>query len=367
MSGRRLLAVVGATAVAAVVAVVVMAAVGAFDSGSSGPAHAQGGAGANANVIHRIYQRQGRSVYFVQASGPQGAGTGTAWLFDAKGHLVTNEHVVSGGTDLALRVGENGLVAVKLVGEDPSTDLAVLQADPKALTGGDPLRLGDASEVFVGQPVVAIGNPFGLEGTVTSGIVSAKARVLQAPNGYPIANAIQTDAAINPGNSGGPLVDLEGRVIGVNSQIATGGAGQSAGIGFAVPVDTVERVAQELIEHGHVDRAYLGVSTVGLTAELAQRLGLDVQSGALVLEVAGGGPADRGGLRGSGSDAATGALVAGGDVITSIDGQKVAGPNDVAQVVGAKRSGDSAKVTYLRGGDERTVEVRLSSQPTTGP
>jgi S1-C subfamily serine protease len=203
-------------------------------------------------------------VHFVQSSGPGGAGTGTAWLYDDRGHLVTNEHVISGGTDVALRIGENRLVPVEVLGEDASTDLAVLRADPQALSGGDPLRLGDASEVFVGQPVVAIGNPFGLEGTVTTGIVSAKARVLQAPNGYPITNAIQTEAAINPGNSGGPLVDLDGRVIGVNSQIATGGVGQSAGIGFAVPVDTVERVARELIEQGYVARAYLGASTGGL-------------------------------------------------------------------------------------------------------
>jgi S1-C subfamily serine protease len=294
---------------------------------------------------------------------PHGAGTGTAWLFDADGHLVTNQHVIAGGTDVALRVGENELVPVEVVGQDPSTDLAVLRADSQALGGDDPLRLGDGSDVFVGQRVVAIGNPFGLEGTVTTGILSAKARVLQAPNGYPITNAIQTDAAINPGNSGGPLVDFEGRVIGVNMQIAPGGAEQSAGIGFAVPVDTVEEVARELIEQGHVDRAYLGVSTVGLTPELAQRLGLTVQSGALVLEVAPGGPAARAGLRGAGSDATAGALVAGGDVITSIDGEGIAGPNDVAQAVGAKQSGDTSNVTYLRGGSERTVEVRLGSQP----
>jgi S1-C subfamily serine protease len=362
MSGGRLLAVVGATAVAAIVAVVVMAAVGVFDSGDNHPASAQDPEAA-ANTINRIYRREGRAVYFVQSSGPEGGGTGTAWLYDDQGHLITNEHVISGGTDVALRIGDNKLVAVKVVGEDPSTDLAVLQADPRALGGGDPLRLGDASKVFVGQPVVAIGNPFGLEGTVTSGIVSAKSRVLQAPNGYPITNAIQTDAAINPGNSGGPLVDFDGRVIGVNSQIATGGAGQSAGIGFAVPVDTVEQVAKELIAEGRVDRAYLGVTTVGLTPELAQRLDLNVQAGALILEVAPGSPAARAGLRGAGSDAATGAIVAGGDVITSIDGEKVAGPNDVAQVVGAKRSGETARVTYVRGGSERTVEVRLSSQP----
>jgi S1-C subfamily serine protease len=150
--------------------------------------------------------------------------------------------------------------------------------------------------------------------------------VLKAPNGFPIQNAIQTDAAINPGNSGGPLVDLDGKVIGVNSQIATGGAGQSAGIGFAVPVDTVRQIARQLIEHGRVDRAYLGVATVPVTPELAQRLGLNVQSGALIMEVAPGGPAAHAGLRGGGSDAGTGALVAGGDVITQIDGRRSPGP-----------------------------------------
>jgi S1-C subfamily serine protease len=361
MTARRVLVIVGVTALAAVVAIVVMIAAGVFDSDGNRAATAQD-AGA-ANTVNQIYRREGASVYFVQSSGPGGAGTGTAWLFDDQGHLVTNEHVISGGTDVALRIGDNRLVPVDVIGEDPSTDLAVLRADPQALNGGDPLRLGEASEVFVGQEVVAIGNPFGLEGTVTTGIVSAKARVLQAPNGYPITNAIQTDAAINPGNSGGPLVDLEGRVIGVNSQIATGGAGQSAGIGFAVPVDTVERVVRELIENGQVARAYLGVSTVALTPELAQQLGLPIQSGALILEVAPDGPAARAGLRGAGRDATTGALVGGGDVITSIDGETIAGPNDVAQTIGSKQPGDTSRVTYVRDGSERTVEVTLGSQP----
>jgi S1-C subfamily serine protease len=361
MTARRLLAIVAATALAAVVAVVLLAVVGVFDSTDNRSADAQGTD--EEETIHRIYQREGGSVYFVQSSRAEGAGTGTAWLFDANGHLVTNQHVISGGTDVALRVGENELAPVEVVGQDPSTDLAVLKADPEALGDGDPLRLAEASEVFIGQRVVAIGNPFGLEGTVTTGIVSAKARVLQAPNGYPIRNAIQTDAAINPGNSGGPLVDLEGRVIGVNSQIATGGAEQSAGIGFAIPVDTVEEVVTELIERGYVDRAFLGASTVGLTPELAQRLGLTVQSGALVLEVAPDGPAAQAGLRGAGGDATTGALVAGGDVITNIDGERIAGPNDVAKVVGARQSGDTSNVTFVRGRSEHTVEVRLGSQP----
>src|SRR5918998_3819652 len=279
VNARRVLTIVGAIALVAVVGVVVMAVVGVFESNDNQSAEAQGTD--EEDTINRIYQREGRSVYFVQSGRAERAGTGTAWLFDANGHLVTNQHVIAGGTDVALRVGENDLVPAEVVGQDASTDLAVLRADPEALGGGDPLRLGDASEVFVGQPVVAIGNPFGLEGTVTTGIVSAKSRVLRAPNGYPIRNAIQTDAAINPGNSGGPLVDLDGSVIGVNTQIATGGAAQSAGIGFAVPVDTVEQVTRELIEQGHVDRAFLGASTVGVAPQLARQVGLTVESGAL--------------------------------------------------------------------------------------
>ena len=361
MTGRRLLAIAGATAVAAIVAVVVMAAVGVFNSNDNHPAEAQ--AGDLGQTVNGIYRREGRSVYFVQSRGAQGAGTGTAWLFDSQGHLVTNEHVISGGTEIALRIGENNLVPANVVGEDASTDLAVLKVDPQALKGGDPLRLGEDSEVFVGQPVVAIGNPFGLVGTVTTGIVSAKARTLEAPNGFPITNAIQTDAAINPGNSGGPLVDLDGKVIGVNSQIATGGAGQSAGIGFAVPVDTVRQVARQLIEHGRIDRAYLGVGTVEVTPELAQRLGLSVQSGALIMDVAPAGPAAQAGLRGGGSDAGTGALVAGGDVITRVDGKKISGPTDLAQAIGAKRSGQTATVTYVRDGSEHTAQVELTTQP----
>ena len=354
MNSKRVGLIVGVTALVVVVAfIVVVALADGFDSDDNGSSAS--------NTIQQIYQREGQSVYFVQSSGPEGVGTGTAWLFDDDGHPVTNEHVISGGTDIAVRVGENQLVPVKVVGEDQSTDLAVLKADPDALNGGDPLELGDSSGVFVGQQVVAIGNPFGLEGTVTTGIVSAKARVLEAPNGYPISNAIQTDAAINPGNSGGPLVDLDGRVIGVNNQIATGGVGQSAGLGFAVPVDTVKQIADELIEHGFVDRAYLGASTVALNHELADHLGLSIDSGALVLEVASGGPAAVAGLHGS--SATAGALVAGGDVITEIDGEQITGPNDVAEVIGAKRAGDTSSVTYVRDGSERAVQVTLGAQP----
>jgi S1-C subfamily serine protease len=361
MSRRSLSLVAAASALVAIV-VVVLAIAGVFDSGDGDGDSASASALGTAaeNTINQIYEREGRSVYFVQSEGPEGAGTGTAWLYDAQGHLVTNEHVISGGTAVALRLGVNQLVPAKIVGEDASTDLAVLAVDKAAVDRVDPLELGDPSKVFVGQPVVAIGNPFGLEDTVTSGIVSAKQRTLQAPNGYPISNVIQADAAINPGNSGGPLLDMAGKVIGVNSQIATGGAGQSAGIGFAVPADTVENVAKQLIEHGRVDRAHLGVGTVALTPELAQELGLNTDTGALVLDVAPGSPAARAGLHGAQGGGTNGALVGEGDIIVAIDGQKVTGPDDIAREIGAKTSGDTAKVTYVRGGSEHTVEVELS-------
>jgi S1-C subfamily serine protease len=360
MRGRRLLAAVAAIALVAVAAIVVAAiALSDSDGGDGATATSKGG---EASTINDIYRREGPSVYFVQARGAEGAGTGTAWLYDDKGHLVTNEHVISAGTEVALRVGDNQLVPAKIVGEDASTDLAVLEADRSALNEANPLRLGDASKVYVGEPVVAIGNPFGLVDTVTSGIVSAKQRVLQAPNGYPIANVIQADAAINPGNSGGPLLDMSGRVIGVNSQIATGGAQQSAGIGFAVPVDTVKDVAQQLIEHGRVDRAFLGVSSVALTPDLARELGLNRDSGALILEVAPGGPAARAGLHGAQAGESEGALIAGGDVIVAIDGQDVTGPDDIARAIGAKKPGATAKITYVRDGSEHTAAIELTAQ-----
>jgi S1-C subfamily serine protease len=173
MNARRVGGIGGAVALAAVIAIVVVALVGGFDSSDDGSS--------TSNTIHQIYEREGRSVYFVQSSGPDGVGTGTAWLFDEDGHLVTNEHVISGGTDIAVRVGENRLVPVEVVGEDQSTDLAVLKADPDALNGGDPFELADSSEVFVGQQVVAIGNPFGLEGTVTTGIVRPRRACCRHP------------------------------------------------------------------------------------------------------------------------------------------------------------------------------------------
>jgi S1-C subfamily serine protease len=201
-----------------------------------------------------------------------------------------------------------------------------------------------------------------LDQTLTTGVISALNREIESVTRRPIQGVIQSDAAINPGNSGGPLLDSAGRLIGVNTAIYSP-SGASAGIGFAIPVDTVERVVRQLIEDGRVERAYLGVGTVSVTPALAQRLGLAVQSGALILELAPDGPAARAGLRGAGADARTGALVAGGDVITSIDGEEIAGPEDVARVIGAKQSGTTSHVSYVRGDSQRTVEVTLGSQP----
>ena len=221
-------------------------------------------------------------------------------MIDNDGHILTNAHVVAGSSDVNVRVGgEDGQTFdAKVVGADPSTDVAVLQVD----SGADelqPLTLGSSSGAKVGDPVVAIGNPFGLDRTATAGIVSAVQRQINAPNGFTISNAIQTDAPINPGNSGGPLIDAAGRVIGINSQIASGGQGEgNVGIGFAVPIDTASEIAQQLINNGEVQHAFLGISGTDITPQIADVLNLDADSGALVQSVVSGSPADKAGYHG---------------------------------------------------------------------
>ena len=218
-------------------------------------------------------------------------------MIDNDGHILTNAHVVDGASTVTVQVGdEDGdTYDAKVVGDDPSTDVAVLQVDAGAdqLT---PLELGSSEGVQVGDPVVAIGNPFGLDRTVTAGIVSAVQREISSPNGFTIENVIQTDAPINPGNSGGPLIDAAGEVIGINSQIETGGGRGNVGIGFAVPIDTAREVAQQLIDNGEVQHAFLGISGADLTPEIADVLNLDTDSGALVQSVVPGSPADKAGI-----------------------------------------------------------------------
>ena len=327
-------------------------------------------------TVGQIYDQAGPGVVFVQAVlggdaaaspyglGPrEGTASGSGFVIDKKGNIVTNAHVVEGAKSVAVRFGEDALVEAKVVGSDLSTDIAVLKLkDERDREGLHPLTLGDSSKVKVGDPVVAIGNPFGFDRTVTTGIVSALQRQLTAPNRFPINNVIQTDASINPGNSGGPLLDAQGRVIGVNSQIATGGSRGSVGIGFAVPINTAKQVVPQLEQDGKVERAYLGVTTAVISKQLAEDLNLPVDEGALIQEVVQRGPADKAGLRG-GRTAIGEELLAGGDILVKVDGEEIMRPDDVAASILDNKPGDTVVVEYYRGDEKKTVKVKLGTRP----
>jgi S1-C subfamily serine protease len=333
---------------------------GSFAPPQTRPASDEDGKGL---TVNEIYERDAEGVVFVQAQDTQASGSG--FVIDDEGHILTNAHVVEGAERIDVQVSEDGdSREATLVGTDPSSDLALLDVEED-----DDLRaleLGDSEGVEVGDAVVAIGNPFGLDRTVTSGIISALQREIQAPNGFSISDVLQTDAAINPGNSGGPLIDANGTVIGINSQIATTGGG-SQGVGFAVPIETARDVVDQLLEDGTVERAYLGVTGADITAEVAQALDLPVEAGVLVESVVQGGPADEAGIRGSdGQTTVDGqAFPSGGDVITAIDGEQVSGMEDVISFVNTGQAGDEVTLTVLRDGEEQEVAVTLGERPAT--
>jgi len=264
-----------------------------------------------------------------------------------------------------VRFGDRKVARARVAGRDPSTDLALLLVDPDGLDL-KPLELGSSKGVQVGDPTVAIGNPFGLDRTLTTGVVSALQRSIPSLQpGFTINNVIQTDAAINPGNSGGPLIDARGRVIGVNSQIETGGSGRgNVGIGFAVPIDTAKEVIPQLRRSGSVQRAYLGVSTRTIDDSLDE-LNLASQDGALVEAVEPGSPAARAGLRGGTDEQeAAGATVRlGGDIIKAVDGKKVRDADDVSELIGKRRPGDRVTLQIIRQGTRRAVTVKLGRRP----
>ena len=289
-------------------------------------------------------------------------------MIDTEGHLLTNNHVVEGAEKIDVKLGASDRsYPAEVVGSDPATDVALLKVDVPA-DQLHPLDLGDSSEVEVGDPVVAIGNPFGLDSTVTSGIVSALQRQIQAPNGFSISHVIQTDAAINPGNSGGPLIDASGSVIGINSQIETGGGSNgNVGIGFAIPINTAREVARQIEEDGKVKHAYLGISGGSITPDIAKALNLPVDKGILVAEAVPDGPAAKAGIKGGNTSATIeGAEVTlGGDIVTELDGKKVTDMEDLIEIVDAKEPGDEIEVTVLSGGDEKTVTVTLGNRPAS--
>jgi S1-C subfamily serine protease len=329
--------------------------------------------------VQEIYRRAGPGVVQIIADappldggfspfGPQGRmALGSGFVIDRTGHIVTNYHVIEGADEVAVNFSSGDeRVPATVVGVDPSTDLAVLKVDVSgsALT---PLPLGDSDEVEVGDPVVAIGNPFGLERTVTAGIVSALQREIVAPNGFPIDHAIQTDAAINHGNSGGPLLNAQGEVIGVNSQIQSGGVDGNVGVGFAVPVNTVRQITSQLIETGEVERAFLGIEMQTITPELAESFRLPVERGVLIAAVRPESPAEDAGLRGGDTQAMVNgqSLTLGGDVIVEVDGQAIEDADQLRQIVLAKRPGDSIDLTVNRDGESVSFTIELGRQPDT--
>jgi putative serine protease PepD len=262
---------------------------------------------------------------------------GSGWVYDSAGRIVTNDHVVDGAQSISVRFWNGATYKAKLVGADPSTDLAVIKVDAPASVL-HPLQLGSSASLQVGQPVVAIGSPFGLENSVTAGIVSALHRQMTAPNNFTIPDSIQTDAAINHGNSGGPLLDLNGRVIGVNAQIDSDSGGND-GVGFAIPANTVRTIVSQLIGTGSVAHAYLGVGIANGT------------DGVRLTQVRQGTPAAKAGLQS-------------GDVVTAVGGQRVRSADEVGQAIDAKKPGDKVTLTYTRGGQSHTVTVTLADRPS---
>ncbi len=293
---------------------------------------------------------------------------GSGFVIDKAGHVVTNYHVVEGARTVQVSFSNNDRMKARVVGSDPSTDLAVLQVDAKS-RALQPLPLGNSDLVRVGDPVVAIGNPFGYTRTATYGIVSAVQREIQAPNAYAIDHVIQTDAALNQGNSGGPLLNGDGQVIGVNSQIATGGTGAqgNVGIGFAIPVNTVKQVAAQLIRSGRVEHAYLGIRLGAFDERLARVFNLPVRRGLLVESVESGSAAAKAGLRGGSTPVVVAgeSYVLGGDVIVAADGRPVASENALRDVLASKRPGDTLRLEIYRGTKHMTLTPKLGRQPTS--
>jgi S1-C subfamily serine protease len=304
----------------------------------------------------------------------QGEATGSGIVIDANGTILTNYHVVENAIKVTVSFEKGKAVEAKVVGKDPSNDLAVLRISTDGLTL-HPLTLGDSSTAQVGDPVLAIGNPFDLERTLTTGVISALQREITAPNGFTIDNVLQTDAPINPGNSGGPLLNIEGEVIGINSQIETGGSGDdgSVGIGFAVPINTAKNEISELEKGGTVRGAYLGLTSLTIDGSLSA-LNLPVQQGALVQSVQKGTAAEKAGIRGGNISGSVegGQVAVGGDIIVSIDGKTVTSSEDLANDIAAKKPGDTITVGLLRATgkgtyEHKTVSVKLGERPNSVP
>jgi S1-C subfamily serine protease len=312
-----------------------------------------------------LYQRVSPSVVHIAVTtgGLTGSGTGSGFVWDTEGHIVTNNHVVESARRIEVRFADDTTGEAEVVGTDADSDLAVIRVDvPASLL--EPVELGDSDALCVGQRAIAIGNPFGLEQTMTTGIVSALGRVLRQQSGFSLPQLIQTDAAINPGNSGGPLLDSQGRVIGVTTLIFSS-SGTNAGVGFAVPVNTVKRVVPSLIATGRYADPWLGIQGGSITSLLAEDLDLPVDQGVLVQTVVPGGPADEAGLRGGDRQVSfEGApLATGGDIIMAIDDTAVQDMDDLIVYLADMSVGQRVTLTVLRDGRQQRIELRLGERP----
>ena len=290
---------------------------------------------------------------------------GSGFVIDKAGHIVTNYHVVRGANTIQVSFSNNEHFKAKLIGVDPSTDSAVLQVHVKSRALKS-LPLGNSESVRVGDQVIAIGNPFGLDRSVTAGIVSAVQRRIEAPNQLSISHVIQTDAALNHGNSGGPLLNAQGQVIGINAQIETGGQSQgNVGIGFAIPINTVKDVAAELIKHGKVEHPFLGIEGKTLQPNIARLFHLPVTSGVLVASVRPGTGAAKAGVKAPTSQVTVEgeSWPAGGDVIVSVDGQAVPSVERLVDLIAAKKPGDKIDLVVVRGNSRTHLDVKLGRQP----
>jgi 2-alkenal reductase len=303
------------------------------------------------------------------------AGQGSGFVIDGDGRIATNAHVITNGTgdkiakakEVYVQFSGGDQVPAKIVGYDPNADVGLIKVEPKGLDLV-PLQLGHTGTVAVGDPVAAIGSPFGEENSLSVGVVSAKDRTIEALTDFSISDAIQTDAAINRGNSGGPLLDTRGRVIGINSQIRSSGGG-SVGVGFAVSVDDVHRSIDQIRANGKVHYAYIGISSQPLYPQLARKLGLPVSDGALVAEVVGGGPADKAGIKGGTKEIRfqTSLVKTGGDVITKVNGRPITRANDFSEQITRFNPGDTITLEVYRGGQRRTARVTLGERPNSVP
>jgi S1-C subfamily serine protease len=327
----------------------------------------------------QIYREASPGVVTIRSifgsGGGGGAAEGSGFVFNGDGEIVTNAHVVTDEStgnrrpadEVFVEFSDRNVVPAEIVGFDPFVDVALLKVEPDGFPL-QPLELGDDAELEVGQPVAAIGSPFGEQQSLSVGVISATDRSVRSLTEFQIEGAIQTDASINPGNSGGPLLDAGARVIGINQQIETN-SGANDGVGFAVPISSIKRSVAQIEADGSAEYAYIGVSSQALYPQLAERLNLDTNFGGLIATVVPGGPAEKAGLKGGDDklEFQAGEYRTGGDVILEVEGRKVVGPADLARLISTYQPGEKVTVTVLRGGDRDEVEVTLGRRPDSVP